>query len=265
MNIFRMIQLAIAFIIIFTFILIIRWTVLPHLKIFFHGLPPAPLWEGAWNAFIGAGLQIMPFILAVFLVLYLVYKAIQKTVCRIKLIGKIICKILDRTPPFSELKRAGIFNLFDAIFGIIFSRDSISKRFTRLGQALAAFIESNFTFAVDTTDKVLGITPLIDKINSSIQIPKTIQITSKTDKNGKPYDDYEHPKPDVNDAPLLTDEQREIDDKYQMCVAKNTTPITPDMTEDDVKYYKIQNQVAITRCKVNKLQTSMSYMTNKYV
>jgi len=265
MNLFRIIRLCIAFIIIFTFILIIRWTVLPHLKVFFHALPPAPLWEGAWNAFIGAGLQIMPFIIAVFLVLWAVYTAIKKTVCRIPLFGKIICKIIDRTTPFPELKRAGIFALFDAIIGIIFSPDSLSKRFTRLGQALAAFIESNFTFAAETTDEVLGITPMINKINSSIQLPKTIKLTG-TDKVGKPYNDYEHPKPEVNDAPLLTDEQREMDDKYQMCIAQNTTQLTPDIIDpEQINYIKVQNQFARTQCKVNKLQSSMAYMINKYV
>jgi hypothetical protein len=264
MNLFKMIQLAISFIIIFTFILIIRWTVLPHLKVFFHGLPPAPLWEGAWNAFIGAGQQIMPFIIAAFLILYLVWKAIHKTVCRIPLIGKPICKLIDRTSPFAELMRAGIFNLFDAIIGIVASRDSMSKRFSRLGQALAGFIEGNFTMAVNTTDEVLGITPLIDKINSSIKIPQSVNLTS-TDKNGQPYTDYKQPEPVPNDSPVLTDEQREIDDKYQMCIAQNTIQITPDMSPEDIKFYKNQNQIATTQCKVNKLQTSMAFMSNKYM
>jgi len=261
MNILRMIRLAIAFIVVFTFILIIRWAVLPHLKVFFHGLPPAPLWEGLWNAIIGAGQQLMPFIIAAFLVFYLVYKAIQQTVCRIKLIGKIICRLVDKAPPFAQLKQAGIFSLFDAIFGIIFSRDSLKNRLKRLGRALAAFVESNFAFSVKTADETLGITPMINKINPDISLPTSINLTDKNDPSAKK--DYIHPQPDTTPSPVLSDEQREIDDKYQLCVAENTKQITPDMDSNQIKYIQSQNQLEQTRCKVSKFQNSLSLMTNK--
>lgn len=266
MNFLKMIRLGIAFIVIFTFILIIRWTVLPHLKVFFHALPPAPIMEGIWSAAIGTGMQIMPYILATFVVLYFLYKIISK----IKLIGKIILKI----PPFPDIKRSGLIGLFDGIFGIIFSRDSIPKRFQRLAYAIGAFIEANFKFAADTTDEVLGITPMINKLNKKItsagqsatqslmKIPNKINLT-----NGKGAEDIKDtPDPYENDpVPLLSDEQREIDDKYQLCVAENIKQITPDMSKEDIDYWQNQNKLSQIRCKVQKLQTSLAFFTNKFM
>ena len=275
MNILRMIRLAIAFVIIFTFILIIRWTVLPHLKVFFHALPPAPLWEGIWSAIIGAGMQIMPFILAAFVIIYFLYKIISK----IPLIGKIILKI----PPFPEFKRSGLIGLFDGVFGIIFSRDSIPKRFQRLAYAIGAFIEANFKFAADTTDEVLGITPMINKINSKITSAKgsiensTYKLPTKINlTNGKGAEDIKDPPdPYANQPnPILNDEQREVDDKYQLCISENMKPIPPissnmskkdlEETKEKVAAIQQQNKQAQLQCKVQKLQTTLAFLTNKF-
>ena len=96
----KIIRLAIAFVIMFTMILILRWTVLPHLKVFVHALTPTPFWEGLWSTLIGIGMQLMPYILATFVIIYFLYKIISK----IPLIGKIILKI----PPFPEFRRSGL-------------------------------------------------------------------------------------------------------------------------------------------------------------
>lgn len=266
MNILKLIRLAIAFVVMFTMVLILRWTVLPHLKVFAHALTPTPFWEGLWSTAVGVGMQLMPIILTVFVIIYFLYKIISK----IPLIGKIIIKI----PPFPEFRRSGLIGLFDGIFGIIFSRDSISKRFQRLAYAIGAFIEQNFKFSVDATDEVLGITPMINKLNTKISstkdsvenaaysLPSKINIT-----NGKGAEDIKDPPdPYANQPnPILSDEQREIDDKYQQCIAENIKLIPPDMKEkDSLKNIESQNKLIQLQCKVQKLQTSLSFFTNKF-
>ena len=276
----KIIRLAIAFVIMFTMILILRWTVLPHLKVFVHALTPTPFWEGLWSTLIGIGMQLMPYILATFVIIYFLYKIISK----IPLIGKIILKI----PPFPEFRRSGLIGLFDGIFGIIFSRDSIPKRFQRLAYAIGSFIEQNFKFTIDTTDEVLGITPMINKLNNKItsakgsiensvyKLPGKINLT-----NGKGAEDIKTPPdPYANDPnPILNDEQREIDDKYQQCVAENIKPIpilTPEMIKDmskeelekkkeDIAHIPNENKRAQIQCKVQKLQTSLAFFTNKFM
>ena len=261
MNILKIIHICVAFCVIFTCVLILRWLVLPHLKVWVRALPPAPIWESMWAAAMAVGQQLLPWILAAFLFLYLIYKIIQMFVCKIPLVGKVICKIVNRIPPFPELKQAGIFNLFDAIFGIVFSFDTLSGRLKRLGLAILNFIQSNFTMVIHTTDEALGISQKVDKLNSNIKLPTTINLT-----NGQGSSDYTQPQPTPPpENPIIQDEQREVDDKYQLCVAENTTPITGDITDvATIKQIQLRNNIQETICKANKLQTTLLFMGNKY-
>jgi hypothetical protein len=259
-----MIRLAIAFVIIFTVILILRWTVLPHLKVFFHALPPAPLWEGIWNLMIGVGQQLMPYILVVFVFIYFIIKFINNVLGRIPLVGKVIKRVAMRVPPLPDFNRSGLVGLFDGIFGIVFSRDSIKVRIQKLGYAIGAFIEQNINYSVQTTDEVLGITPMLNKFNSKLKIPDTVSVNVTNGKGNEFI--KETPDSSANEPdPILSDEQREIDDKYQQCISENIQPVLPDMSKDDIEYIKNQNQLAQVRCKVKKVQNSISFMTNKYV
>jgi hypothetical protein len=252
MGFLKIIRLGIAFCVIFTFILIIRWTVLPHLKVFVHALPPTHLWKGAWDVAISAGMQLMPYIITTFVILYFIYKIVSK----IPIIGKIIVKI----PPFPDLKRSGIFNLLDGLFGIIFSRSSLKDRLHRFAYAIGAFIEANFKFAADTTDEVLGITDKINRLNNKIKIPTSINLT-----NGKGSTDLESEEITAVENPLLSDEQREVSDKYQQCIAENIEQLTPDMSKEDKAHFINRNRITQIQCKAQKLQTSLSFITNKFL
>ena len=236
---------------------------------------------------IGVGQELMPIILVAFVFIYLIIKVIKNVLGRIPLVGKIIKKVALKIPPFPDFEHSGLEGLFDGIFGIVFSRAGIRQRFKNLAYAIGAFIEKNIKFSVQTTDEVLGITPKLNKLNSKLvsaeesskkslyNMSASINLT-----NGKGANFIKDtPDPDANDKnPILSDEQREIDDKYQQCLAENTIqipprdPNKPPMSDEDKKAEKKendsianQNTLARTRCKVNKIQTTISFMSNKYI
>jgi len=273
-----MIRLAIAFLVAFTLMMFVRLLILPRLKVFFPSLPPYPIWRAVTMAIITIGQQLMPIILLIFLFFYIVYKIINKVVCRIPIVGKIVCKIVNKTPPFPEFKQSGIFGLFDGIAGIVFSRKSLKDRVKDLGLAIAAFIENSFTFTVQTVDDTFHIKQKVNKLGSQINnsidsasssINSTLTLQPPNLTNGKgqdliknPVDEYEN-----EPSPILEDEQKEVDDKYQQCVIENVKPIPPDsqISKDDLRNLQTQNSIAQTQCKVQKLQTSISFLTNKYM
>lgn len=282
MNFLKMIRLAIAFLVAFTLMMLVRLLILPHLKVFFPSLPPYPIWRAVTMTIITVGQQLMPIILLIFLFFYIVYKIINKVVCRIPIVGKIVCKIVNKTPPFPEFKQSGIFGLFDGIAGIIFSRKSLKDRVKDLGLAIAAFIENSFTYTAQTVDDTFhikqkvtklgsdinkSVSSSIDSASSSINSALTLQPPNLTNGKGQdliknPVDEYEN-----EPSPILEDEQKEVDDKYQQCVIENVKPIPPDsqISKYDLQHLQRQNTIAQTQCKVQKLQTSISFLTNKYL
>jgi hypothetical protein len=166
---------------------------------------------------------------------------------------------LIRIPPFPDLKRSGIIGLFDGIFGIVFSRGSLSDRFKNLAQSIFGFIQGSFKNSADAIDDVFHIKNKLHSFNPKLTIPDSISLTTST---------LYQPSPDDTapvENPLMTDEQKEVDDKYQMCLKQKLRVITPDMTHDDIQYYRNQNSIESIRCQVQKLQTSLSFVTNPYL
>jgi hypothetical protein len=280
MNFLKMIRLAIAFVVGFILMMLFRLLVLPHLKVFFPSLPPSEIWGPIVSVIIEVGKQAVPYLLAAFFFFYIVYKVINKVVCRIPIVGKIVCKIVNKTPPFPEFKKSGIFGLFDGISGIVFSPKSLKDRVKDLGLAIAGFIEGSFTYTAQTVDDTFHITQKVNKLSSDINKSVSSSIDSASSSvesaltlkppnltNGKgdefnktPVDEYEN-----EPSPILTDEQREVDDKYQQCVIENVQIIPPGKSEDDIRAIQAQNTLAQTRCKTQKLQTSIAFLTNKYL
>ena len=251
MNILQAIRIGIALVVLIVSYLAFRWLILPHMKVFFPSLPPGPFWISISNAFTAVCHQAIPFILIPLVVLYFLYKIISK----IPLIGKILIRI----PPFPDLKRSGVIGLFDGIFGIIFSRRSLKDRFINLAQSILGFIQGSFKNSADAIDDAFHIKNKLNAFNPKLKIPDSISLTTST---------VYQPSPDDNapvENPLMTDEQKEVDDKYQMCLKQNVKVITPDMSQDDIQYYTNQNSIESVRCQVQKLQTSLSFVTNPYL
>lgn len=250
MGFLTMIRLGIAIVVLDVVFLVARWLIIHPVKVFLPSLKPEPFWVNLTNSLTAVAHQTLPYVLIPLVILYFIYKAISK----IPLIGKILVRI----PPFPDLRRSGIIGLFDGLFGIIFSRASMKDRFKNFVRAILQFVQAGFKNSVDTVDNVFKIKNKLNRLNPKIKIPDSINLTGDT----KYYDDKPDTDPTTN--PLMTDEQREVDDKYQLCVYENTVKITPDMKPEDISYYQTQNTIETIKCKANKLQTSLSFVTNKF-
>jgi hypothetical protein len=147
-----------------------------------------------------------------------------------------------------ELVKELTAKLQDAHTNLQCSEDRVKD----LGLAIAGFIEGSFTYTAQTVDDTFHITQKVNKLSSDINKSVSSSIDSASSSinsaltlkppnltNGKgvefnktPVDEYEN-----EPSPILEDEQKEVDDKYQQCVIENVKPIPPDsqISKDDLR------------------------------
>lgn len=232
MNLGKTIQLCIAFIVAVFAFNFISLFILPQIKVGIPSLPPVEIMKTGYSILNSAFIQISGYIILVLLIVWVLYKIIVK----IPLIGKIIIK---KVPIFSACKNSGLFGLFDNLLGVIFSRASLPDRFVRLFKGLIDFSKNSIGFLVTTTSDML---PTFN--------------TKSVDKT--------KPKPKKSSDPsFIPSDNDYIQDQLQMCLEENLIEITPDMTDADKKYAKIQNQTTNTTCKTKQLQVIMENMSWK--
>lgn len=217
--------------------MLFRIILIPSDDIFLPALEPREATRTAWNNTLSYAIFGFAVCLAVLVVLYIAYKIISA----IPLIGKIIIK---KVPPFGALKSSGLIRLFDRLLGVIFSFDSIGKRFKRLGEALFGFMKDNGSFMKETISAIVHKSKLPDK-----EPPPSVPKPSKNELNA-------NPDLTVNLSPS---EQNIIQDKYQQCMEENIIPITKSMSGSDLTYAKQKNKATEALCQGS---TGMTTVTN---
>lgn len=208
---------------------VMRWTVLPGFTVFIPALDFGPA-TAAWNVFMTVGQWIVIISLVIFIMLWIIYKILMR-IFPINL-------IIKNAPPFRELRRAGIFSLFDAIFGIIFSADSASKRVIRLGKAVGGFVTGNVGMMRETVQDMAGTNKGVPSSNKSTDV--------------KPSSRNEE------ESPFSKEDIARTNEEFQQCIEEKTVVITPSMSSTDVKSANLQNSLLEIQCKVQAMQTAMN-------
>lgn len=235
MNFFKLIDLIILFIVIYLLVMVGRWFVLPHLKVF-PNIPPQWLWTSIVNVIMYIFNAIFHYILMALLIIYILWIIIKKFVPNFPIPIK---KILLRLPPFYPLEKAGVLPLFDNVRKIIFSNMPMSDRVKRAGKAIGNFLAGSTMYVFDK----LGVKP---------PIGAGAQVNSK--KKGKKEDE---------ESILTPAEEYEIQESYLQCIEQSTLPITPEMTDDDKSKLNMRNQQNTLICKINQLQVYSRIAENK--
>ena len=177
-----------------------------------------------------------------FLIMYIIWKIINMFVPKIFGIRKAFLRI----PPLPQLDRAGIFRLFDGIFGALFNRLSTSERFKRAGKVILDFFIANRKIVAD------AIKPGIDRIGVVITPPKSDQV-DQVSNNKRP------PKPDY-----ITDtEKRTVDELYEQCLEEKLLSTSSKMNALEKQSIAIQNSNSKTICKVKMLQDNINLLSFK--
>ena len=241
MNVLTLIHYAVVYIVGFVSFLFGRWLVLPSVKIFIPGLGNDALTQ-SYDAALTVNLTMLGIVLAVLVVLYIIYQILRRIFPFNFFIGKIT--------PFKELRRSGIFGLFDSLIGAFFSRGSFATRVTRVLRGIGNFVRGNFEMVGETTREIL----------TAAGVPDPNKRSPKPRYTDPPPPPENEP---TEKSPFSEDEQKQTNEEFQQCLEENTVVVTQDMTDSDKKQADVQNTFVQVKCKVKAFQSAMNIFAFK--
>lgn len=221
------------FIVIYLLVMIGRWFVLPHLKVF-PNIPPSWLWTSIVGVILAIFTAIFHYILIALVIIYILWIIIKKFVPNFPIPFK---KILLRLPPFRPLERAGILPLIDDVRKILFSVMPLKDRVEKAGRSIGRFLSRSFGF-------VLGMAGIkFDGVSSQ-----------PSRRRGGAEDD---------DSALSPAEALEVQEAYLQCIEESITPITPEMTTVEKQKLGLRNQQNSVICKLRQLDIQARIIGDK--
>jgi len=242
MNFGKIIHLSILFVIAWLFFIIARRFILHD--IFIPSLHPAL--KVLWNCGLSFGQFIFYAIMIVVVILWVIWNIVNRVV------PKFFRKII-RWPfsPFKELDRSGLFRLLDRLFGIIFSRGTISNRLESFAESLLYFMKDSGTMLKDEAINELSsrVPNIIDPVKNSAK-----------EKDQSTYNDMDDNSRDIN---ISADDMQKIEEQYQQCLEEKIKPITDSMPFLERNELKTKNSMASATCKLNKIKASFDLISTR--
>ena len=230
----RGIHLAVLFITIYILWAILRWIVLPHLKVFPY-IPPQAVLVPAYNILTAIATAIFHWVLAILVCIYIIWYIINTYVPEMILFFPVRGMLLA-IEPFPALTRAGILPYMDKIRKILFSVMPFKQR-----------MQSTFTATQEFFDT--SIRHVLLSLRSEVHIaPPNINISTSSSSASAAA-------AAASQTPDQRYQDQESDELFQQCIEENTTPVEPDATLGDRLYAATQNSGVRTICAVRRLQT----------
>lgn len=224
-----------------------RIVVFPHVKILLSQLPPTTLWHPVARIFFSVLFALFYISMTFLLIMYVIYIIIKRFVPNFPIPLK---KILLALTPFYELRVSGVFPLFDAVLGIIFSRDSFGNRLIRLGRAIGMFLASSIFY----------LTPK-SKSKPKAAAPKKPPPPKEGEFNDN---DTTENEPDYDETMSLA-ENKYVQKEFQQCISENYKPINDKMSEEEKTYASVSNATSKIICDIKKLQSYSTLISSKYL
>ena len=227
-------------------VFVIIWTVLsifvlPHMTgtIGLPALEPKEVWSAVYGVLSKMAEYITVIMITVFLLLYIIYKIINA-------LPRILKSMIGWTwSPFKELKSAGIFPLFDGIFGAIFSLKPVKDRIKSVANGFEKMFTKGTTFIINDLVEI-GVFPRKNKLPP----PKDIPEEPSTAKDNNPN--------------AISDKVKgAIEEKYNNCLQEKLINITNKMTAGDIQAANLNNQYARVQCKLNQFTDSIELLVQR--
>lgn len=228
----KVIDMMVLFIVIYLLVMIGRWFVLPHLKVF-PNIPPSWLWNSVVGVILAICTAIFHYIVIALVIIYIIWIIIKKFVPNFPIPFK---KILLRMPPFRPLERAGILPLIDDVRKILFSVMPLSDRVEKAGRSIGRFLSRSFGFVMGMAGIKVG----------GVASPSRRQKVSEED-----------------DSALSPAEELEVQQAYLQCIEESITPITPEMTTMEKQKLALTNQQNSVICKLRQLDIQSRIIGDK--
>lgn len=235
MGFFEVIRMIIFFIILMIAWFIGRLIVLKSIKVGLPALPPSAVWQTLYNVILEVCKAIFHYILIFLLIMWIIYWIIKKFIPNFPIPFK---TILLAITPLYELRVAGIFNLFDAVFMAIFSALPIPNRLLLVGNAVGNFLSKSVLVFSYELQKKTGV-----KTSAVSKPPPPQPDFGENDVSGEPTDD----------ANFFPNENRYVDKEFQQCIAENYVEPAPDATNMEKISAQVKNSQARTICNIKKM------------
>lgn len=249
MNIFRMIELMLVFVVAYLLWAILRWTVLPHLKVWPY-IPPQAFWTSGYNIVAGAATAVFHWVLAFIVFIYIVWKIIN-TVVPAWVLFIPLRSIFLAIPPFPQFTKAGIFDLLDRIVKIIFSAMPMKQRIISLGQAFQSFFNKSIYYVINNLKREITV-----KFNATAPRLEGAFRSSGSGGSGEA-------SRAVGQTPDEILQEKEVAEQYQQCLDENILPVGPEMGSMEKAMVMARNSATRSTCGLKKMQTYFNLLSFK--
>lgn len=278
MGIMRIIDMCVAFVILFIFFMIFRLLLFPDPDLSVEKLPPEQLMRPLWRFIVTVGYTIFKWIIIIIFAIWVFWHILKL----IPIIGQIIIAVV---PPFRQLEKAGIFRLYDdLVWNIItFNLVGVFRALIRFFKTSGQYIVQSITgVSIKQKQKqiVQNITSVSDitynnsdtgassssksttsgtssntSTNSTISSNTPTVTTSGKETSTKTTETkQEEIQQDAEQESKYTPAERKaIEDKLQICISQNTTPVYSSMKPMDKAKIQVNNQNAILACRANSV------------
>lgn len=224
------ITLIILFIVIYLLWMILRWFVLPHMKIFPY-IPPQFIWTTAYGAVVYAATAVFHWILMALAIIYILWIIIKNYVPNFPIPFK---TILLNMPPFKPLEDAGVLPFIDRLVDILLSSDRFGTRIRNAANAFADFVKGSVSF-----------------IFSNAPMPKRQGSSAPSGAGADTGGDGEA---------VASGEKQQIEDENDRCIEENTKVLPRDASGTERAKAMVENQKMRIDCRLKTLQAYTNLM-----
>jgi len=213
-----------------TIALVIFLALSAPLDLWFPSLDPKPAWMKIWQYFTMGLLTIFAAFLVFITIMYIIYFIIQS----IPLIGP---SIADNLPIFSDMRRAGLFNLIGGSIAALKDGDGFGGKIGGVFKVWFKFMFNSVGFIRATLSN--GTTSEQEQVPTGLpDYSQTAEVATETEDNT-----------------LTESEQNEVKATYNQCMRENMVPVFATDKNMDRTSKQVQNKGVKTACSIQRMST----------
>lgn len=252
------VQFLTVFIVAYLMWFIMRWFVLPHLRIFPY-IPPMWLWTSLYGIFVYVMNWLFTWILLYLIICYVSWKVILAIIPDFPIPLQSI--LLDMAP-WKPLLEARVLQFMDELVKVFVSADSIKKRAWRAGNSTANFLKSSFFYIQKEIGFRSGKDPVKPNAEQTVKPPSNEKYSNDTGRKDPQPKRRNAVRRSTRPSPFENDEMKQIQDEYLQCVEENSVPVYPGQGLETAQAI-VKNKSASSICMLNMMKTYNNLMFNR--
>lgn len=223
-----------------------------HVEVFMKGLPPTQVTHTIMRVFFSIIKSLFHYILIFLIIMYIIYLIVKAFVPNFPIPFKTI--ILSITPLY-ELRKAGVFGLFDAIIGIFSSGASPLNKVIAVVKAFGRFLAAPYYLLQGSArGKAVEIGGGPPQPQPKPEPAQEGQFNTEDQTEGEP----------TYDESISLNENKFIQKEHQQCLSENYITERDDMSALEKASVGTKNATTKIICDVKKLQSYSTLISTKF-